>query len=353
MRTIGNWPLQVRNASLPGVNKFLIGLSALLLVCDPLRSATNHLQKSATPGSPPAGTNDLAEEEYEKLTEEDDKAQAEVDQWIRDNNEFTAKGAGVPAADLNRRIKERFEPVRNAYEDFLKRHPDHVKAHLAFGSFLGDMHDEEGARIHWQKAIELDPKNPAAYNNMADLFTHDGSITNAFAYYEKAIQLNPKESLYYHNLGTVVYLFRKDAMQYYGIAEQRVFDKALELDSKALKLDPTNFPLATETAQTYYGVKPLRVEDALKAWTNTLSIAHDEIEREGVYLHLARIKLAAGRFAEARAHVKTVTNEMYTELKGRLVRNLEKQEAEAKGTNAAPATVPGTNAAAPADKLKP
>ena len=90
-------------------------------------------------------------------------------------------------------------------------------------------------------------------------------------------------------------------MEFYQINEQQVYDKALCLYSNALKLDPTNFPLASDVAQTYYGIKPLRLEDALKAWTNTLALAHDEIEREGVYLHFARLKLQADRFAEVRA----------------------------------------------------
>jgi phosphoribosyl-AMP cyclohydrolase len=68
-----------------------------------------------------------------------------------------------------------------------------------------------------------------------------------------------------------------------------------------MQLDPDNFPLATDYAEGYYGIRPLRTNDALVAWTNTLHIAHDDIEREGVYIHLARIKMLAGRYAEARA----------------------------------------------------
>ena len=128
-----------------------------------------------------------------------------------------------------------------------------------------------------------------------------------------------------------MFLFRKDAMEFYGLTEQQVYDKALELYRKALKLDPDNFPLASDVAQTYYGIKPLRLEDALKAWTNTLAIAHDEIEREGVYLHFARLKLQADRFAEVRAHLNAVTNDMYAVLKKRLVRNLDEQEQQGQG----------------------
>ena len=47
------------------------------------------------------------------MMEDDDAAQAEVDQWIRDNDAAAAKGAGVPSADLKRRIRDRFEPIRD------------------------------------------------------------------------------------------------------------------------------------------------------------------------------------------------------------------------------------------------
>ena len=149
--------------------------------------------------------------------------------------------------------------------------------------------------------------------------------------------MNPLQPIYYHNFGTTVYLFRKDAMAFFDINEQQVFDKALTLYNKAMRLDPDDFPLASDVAQTYYGIKPLRTNDALQAWTNTLAIAHDEVEREGVYLHLARVKLAIGRFDEVHAHLDAVTNAMYADLKKRLARNLDAQEHPAPATNNSPA----------------
>jgi tetratricopeptide (TPR) repeat protein len=315
----------------------LIGALGALMAASRLGAATNLV---AVPTNPPTATvpetNDAADKELKQLMEADDAAQAEVDEWIKDNQAAATRGAALPAADLQRRIRERFDPVRTAYADFIKRHPDHARARVAYGSFLGDLQDEEGAQEQWEKALALNSKDPAVYNNLANLYGHDGPVKKAFEYYAKAIELNPQEPLYYHNFGTTVYLFRKDAMEFYGITEQQVYDKALELYSKALKLDPRNFPLASDVAQTYYGIKPLRLEDALKAWTNTLALAHDEIEREGVYLHFARLKLQADRFAEVRAHLNAVTNDMYAALKKRLVRNLDEKEQNARGTNAPP-----------------
>ena len=305
------------------------------LAATQLATVTNQVRQTNAVKAP--DPNDPVEKEYQKLVDDDDEAQAEVDKWIKDNGEFASKGAGAKPEDLNRRIKEKFAPLRKRYEDFIQRHPDHARGRVAYASFLGDMNDEEAAQVQLEKALELDPKNPAVYNNLANIYGHDGPTKKAFEYYEKAIELNPFESVYYHNFGTTVYLFRKDAREYYKITEQEVFNKALELYAKAMKLDPTNFPLASDVAQTYYGIKPTHTDDALRAWTNALAIAHDEVEREGVYLHFARHKLHAERFEEARAHLKAVTNEMYTDLKKRLARNIEEQEKQAKERTNAPA----------------
>jgi len=83
-------------------------------------------------------------------------------------------------------------------------------------------------------------------------------LTNAFVDYAKAIELNPTESFNYQNLATTVYLYRKDAIVVYHLNEQQVFDKSLTLYRKAIQLDPDNFPLATDYAQSYYGTRPFR-----------------------------------------------------------------------------------------------
>lgn len=314
----------------------LIGLLGALVATNQPAAVSNLVQQTTGISLSVPDPNDPVEKEYQKLMADDDAAQEEVDKWIQDNEKFAAQGAAISPAEMSQRIRNRFLPVRAAYLDFIKRHPNHARARVAFASLLNDLHDEDGSLEQLEKALEIDKTNPAIYNNLANHYGHVGPVKKAFEYYAKAIELMPTESVYYHNFGTTVYLFRKDAREFYGIEEQQVFDKALELYSKAMKYDPTNFPLASDVAQTYYGIKPSRTEDALQAWTNALSIAHDEIEREGVYLHLARVKLHAGRFDEARGHLKAVTNSMYTVLKERLARNIVEKEA-AKATNSAPA----------------
>jgi tetratricopeptide (TPR) repeat protein len=274
--------------------------------------------------------------ELHKIEEQDDAAAAEVDEWIRQNDEFTAKGAGIPKPELNRRIHDKFEPSRKAYKDFIQNHPDYAPARVAYASFLHDMGDEDGEFEQLLKARELDPKIPSVWNNLANYYGEFSPVTNAFKCYEKAIELDPKEPLYYDNFGTTVYLFRKDAREYYHITEQQVFDKALALYRTATKLDPTNFVRAGDLAMSYYGIKPWRFDEALAAWTNALSLAHDDIEREGVYVHFARIQVQAERFDDARKNLDAITNSMYAEMKRRVARSLHDKEHPEEATNNVP-----------------
>ncbi|MES1181045.1 MAG: hypothetical protein ABUL66_04195, partial [Verrucomicrobiota bacterium] len=108
--------------------------------------------------------------------------------------------------------------------------------------------------------------------------------------------------------------------------EQQVFDKALGLYQQAMRLAPDDFVLATDFAESYYGIKPLRTNDALVAWTNALNVAHTDAERQGVEIHLARVKIAAGMFGQASNHLAAVTNTAYLDLKNRLYRSLLEHE---------------------------
>lgn len=308
------------------VNKFFVGIVCALAVGISLFAATDFDSTSTNAVSDVVATTNSPDAELEQIMEADDAAMDEVDKWIQENNAFAAQGAGQPDAELNKKIRARLDEIRNRYKDFLQRYPTNADAHLAYGTFLNDIGEEDASVPELETARKLCPTNPAAWNDLANYYGEHGPITNAFVYYTKAIELDSNEPVYYRNFATTVYLFRKDAREFYGIGEQQVFDKALALYQKAMQLDPTNFDLATDFAESYYGIKPLRTNDALIAWTNALKVAGNEIEREGVYIHLARIKMSIGHYAEAHAHLDAVTNSFYDKLKTRLEKNLAERE---------------------------
>ena len=326
------------------MTKLLIGFLGVLLAATPLLGASaTPASRSRSPGVIATNTNDLVEREYLKLLADDNAAQAEIDEWIKQDEKFREEGAGLADVTLRPRIKQRFDPIRKAYVEFLQHHPDHARARLAFGGFLNDLGEEEEAVQQWEKARVLDPANPAVWDNLATYYGHNGSAKKAFEYYGKAIALSSKESVYYQNLAITVYLFRKEAQEYYEMTEPQIFNKTLALYRKALALDPKNFPLATDLAQTFYGFKPpasenvestLREEkkhygEALEAWRVALALAHDDMEREGIYVHLARINLMVGRWDEARRNLTLVTNGIYHAVREKLEKKLANQENKA------------------------
>ena len=297
-----------------------IGLLSALLATNQPQAVSNLVQQHTGIAVRMVNPDDPAEKELRQWMIADDDALAEVNDWISTN---TIARTNAPAiAALNQRIHTRFEAVKMGYDGFLRNHPDSARGFLAYGSFLNDIGDEDGAKVQYENSKQLDPKNPAVWNQLANYFGEHGELTNAFTGYAEAIRLEPTEPVYYQNFATTVYLYRKDAREFYSINEQQVFDKALGLYRQAMKLAPDNLVFATDYAESYYGIKPLRTNDALVAWTNALNIAKDENQREGVQLHLARVKTAAGFFDEAQAHLDTVTNAAFADLKRRLIRSL-------------------------------
>ncbi len=316
----------------PSVLRLIAGGAASLLAMaafaaePPGHSRTNAAGVLGAVSAEPA---DLA---YRRLLELDDAAQDEVDRWIKEDLASRDQRAGETSVTLRPRVLQRLEPVRRAYEDFLKRYPNHTRARLAYGSFLTDLGEEDAAVEQMEKARELDPKNPAAWNNLANHYGHRGPVSKAFEYYAKAIELSPDEPVYYQNLATTVFLFRTDATNYYQCTEQQIFDRSLGLYRKALSLAPTNFVLASDYAMTFYGIRPARNDQALAAWEAALKIDTTPQEREGVHIHLARLHLNAGHFDEARRQLDQVSDPVYRDLKKRLLRNLE-QKLHPVGTN--------------------
>jgi tetratricopeptide (TPR) repeat protein len=328
------------------MNRFLTVILSVALFTGVASAATNLTEQAVGDAASASTTNSMEQDELDKVMRDDDAALDEINRWIEENNAFAARGAGESKQELNKRILARLQTVRDEYDGYLKRYPTNAAAYLAYGSYLDNIGDEDGACGQYEKSRQLDPKNPAVWNNLGNYYGEHGPTTNAFADYQKAIDLDPTEPVYYENFATTVFLYRKDAGEFYSINEAQVFDKSLALYRKAIQLDPKNFTLWTDYAESYYGIRPLRTNDALMAWTNALNVADNELEREGVYIHLARLKIAAGRYSEAQAHLDAVTNAVDAAMRDRLERNL--RERKKAGTNAEPYFPNWSTNAAPA-----
>ncbi len=104
-------------------------------------------------------------------------------------------------------------------------------------------HSDEGkidaAFADYNKAIELDPHNAAAYNNRGNAYYAKGEYDKAIADYTKAIKLDPAYAVVYNNRGTA----------YYNKGE---YDKAIADCDKAIKLDPGHADTCNCRGNAYY-----------------------------------------------------------------------------------------------------
>jgi tetratricopeptide (TPR) repeat protein len=321
------------------VNDLLIGLVGALMATNQPVAVSNLVHQTTGMSISMTNTNDPVEVALKKLSDEEDKAGTDVRKMVADNEALGTNG--VSQQEMFERIHERFDLVCHGYEGALKTNTNNVRIRLAYANFLEDIRDEDGEQDQLEKALTVCTNDPSIYNNLANIYGHHGPVKTAFEYYAKAIELNPNEPVYYENFATTVYLFRPDAKEYYGINEDQVFAKSFQLYSNAMRLDPDNFDLALDVARGYYGIRPMRTEPALKAFTNALNIAHNEQDRENVYVNFARVEMLAGRFDEARAQLDTVTNPMYGDLKRRILRSIKDREAEAKASNSPAVSKPG------------
>jgi tetratricopeptide (TPR) repeat protein len=324
-----------------------VGIASLLIVGILIHPASamarqldQHVRNSADARTSEVNPGSSVERDYQALLRVDDGAQQEVEELARRADEAKSRGDTLLAADLNEKVRRRLSSVRAAYDVFLRKHSKHALARIAFGNFLFQIGEEEDAVKQWTRASRLDPKNPDPWNNLAHYYQHRGPVKKAFRDYTKATKLNPDEPVFLRNLANAIYVYRKDAMEYYGISEREVFDKAIQLYRQALKLDPKNFQLAVELAEAFYLIKPLRTTEALQAWNGALMLVDDDFEREGVYLHMARVELNSGMLDEGREHLNLVTNEVYNPIKTRLVRKLENKTSDAGNSPTATAKSP-------------
>lgn len=291
--------------------------------------------------------------DLKRVMEKDDKAREEIDALLQQQEAQTARAPEIKPLSTDVLVEGKLAPVRQAYEDLISKHPAYAKARIAYGSFLNELGDQDAAVAQWRKGNELDPKDPAGWNNLGDYYGHSGPVTNAFVCYARAIELAPGESNYYRNLATVMYVFRDDASKFLKTNTLGVLDQAMMLYRKALELDPDNFLLAADLAQSYYGYPSLKSNDlqadrkailnrsmlALGAWTNALRIARDDIERQGVQIHVARWTMNVGQYSASRAALGTVTNVMFDKTKDVLLKKLARMESGDSLTSPPPASV--------------
>jgi Flp pilus assembly protein TadD len=74
-----------------------------------------------------------------------------------------------------------------------------AKKHVEFGIAVAQKGLWREAIYRWEQAAKIDPNDPAAYNDLAVAYEHEGQFDKARKAYEKALELEPENQLVRQN----------------------------------------------------------------------------------------------------------------------------------------------------------
>lgn len=180
----------------------------------------------------------------------------------------------------------------------------------------GAMADE--ALANYTKAAEYDPKNPAIYFNIADLYSGlKRNYEAAIEYYRKAIEIKPDYAQAYRGLGHAYRQKNNDA-------------EAIKQMLKAMESDPKYLDAYFELAEIYKDQK--NYSEAIKYLERATELAHEDFypykELAKIYEEQQKNKDAIHYYEEAMSRLKPDDSLTKTLYLGRIAR-LKGQYAEA------------------------
>jgi tetratricopeptide (TPR) repeat protein len=198
------------------------------------------------------------------------------------------------------RWEAQLKRLERDYQHFLHDHPRHARAMVAYGGLLYDEEDHDQGVRWWEKAIEVDPREAYAYNDLANVYGHEGHAAKALEYYQTAIDLAPTEPVFRFNWATTCQLFRKESRAVYGWDVNEIFQHCLEQFRAARDLDPQNYEFSSTYAETFYQLPRPDWPGAYEAWQFCLRQPLNDQQRAFVCGHLARVCIRLERIDEAK-----------------------------------------------------
>ncbi|MFW9995709.1 MAG: tetratricopeptide repeat protein [Candidatus Odinarchaeota archaeon] len=137
---------------------------------------------------------------------------------------------------------------------------------------IAKRHIEEGLRYEYdrnleksveayQKAIELNPRDPLPYYNIGVIYSKLDKKKEMLEAYQQALSLNPDYEKVWYNLGC-----------YYGQLKQR--EKAIECYDRAIEIDPGYTYAIFNKAYEYEGLE--NYQKAIECYKQYIELEHDD-----------------------------------------------------------------------------
>ena len=175
------------------------------------------------------------------------------------------------AVDHNPRSPEAYAALAEAYDALGRRSDavDQIQNAIAIddkntmllvrlGNYYKSSGDLTSAAAQWQKAVEIDPENTFAYYDLGIANLRLDKLADARADLQKVLQIAP-DSDSYHTLGSI-------------FALEGNFNDAIEMEKKALAIDPTNQEAWADLGNDYIWSSG-RHEDVVAAFSHAINLA--------------------------------------------------------------------------------
>jgi len=186
------------------------------------------------------------------------------------------------------------QEIASRYEQFLADNPNHPYGWILAGRFLRNIGNDTLALAAFFRAEENTPGQAVVQQQIGQILAENGDYELALPYFLQAIELAPKEATYHEDMGLFLVSYGK-LLEVDGVLESgRAEELRRDAFDTARQLEPDNFDRWWRWAESYTDRKEPDWPGSIKAWEKTLEQAKTTIQKEGVWLQLARSNLMAG-----------------------------------------------------------
>ncbi len=160
--------------------------------------------------------------------------------------------------DVSNRILEEYASRIPTLEVDLVDNPNDASLIREYAVALYATGDLEGAKIQYEKELEINSSDPVLYNNLGNVYRYSGEHQKAIEMYERSLDLDPVQVNAYSNLANLL-IFTLDDLDK-GI---KVYERAAENNSDGRE----NFMLLMASAYEQKGF----MDEAIKKYNEILS----------------------------------------------------------------------------------
>jgi tetratricopeptide (TPR) repeat protein len=223
--------------------------------------------------------------------------------------EIALKGGEQNEKDAQAKLDaahHRRELVAKAWTMIHEKYQENPRVMSYYGVVLYfDLGRPDEALMLWNKAMALDEKLPDPVNELMIHHFHSGDYDNGWRMLEKVQKLAPNSADVLFNIAQIYFTYHDQACKRYKWKPERVYKEAMKLTKKATEIEPNDFELLQDYANSFNAAENFQVEadwnESAEYWKKARQFAPDAHSVYFTWLNEARSAIRAGDRARAEA----------------------------------------------------